>query len=188
MRLFVAVRPPPEAVAHLRTVLPRWPSDPARWHLTLAFLGEVDDPEPLRATLAAAVASVPGFDLSLRGSGVFGGGRVVWVGVAGDVAALHTLASATARASRAAGVELDDAPYRPHLTVGRRGHPDPASLASYDGPSWLVREVELVRSDVGRTVVHTVLARLPLGLQLRPGRGPAPRCATALCFRRTVTP
>ena len=163
MRRFVAVRPPAEAVDHLRAVLPRWPSDPERWHLTLAFLGEVADEGPVRTALPAAVAAVPAFELCLQGSGVFGGGRVVWVGVGGDVASLRALAAATVTACRSAGVDLDRAPYRPHLTVGRRGHPDPARLASYDGPAWPVREVELVRSDVGRTVVHTVLARCPLG-------------------------
>ena len=51
MRLFVAVTPPPEALDELRSATAamrsahpelRW-SLPAQWHLTLAFLGEVDD-------------------------------------------------------------------------------------------------------------------------------------------------
>ena len=162
MRLFVALRPPPEAIEHLVSVLPRWPSSPERWHLTLAFLGEVEDPQPVAAHLRRAVGPVAPFDLALRGSGVFGRGAVVWVGLAGDVVALRSLAGVVARACRAAGAGVDDKPYRPHLTVGRKGHPDPAALASYDGPVWRATEVELVRSALGRTVSHTVLDRFPL--------------------------
>ena len=162
MRLFVAVRPPAEAIGHLVAALPRWPSQPERWHLTLAFLGEVTDPAPVAEQLRAAVTGVAAFPLALRGSGSFGRGAVVWVGLAGDVPALRSLAGAVTRACRAAGADVDDRPYRPHLTVGRKGHPDAAALASYDGPVWPVTEVELVRSDVGRTVRHTVLERFPL--------------------------
>ena len=162
MRLFVAVRPPAEAVEHLVAALPRWPSEPSRWHLTLAFLGEVADPAPVADEVRAVVAAVPSFPLALRGSGTFGRGAVVWVGLGGDVPALRSLAAAAVRACRAAGADVDDRPYRPHLTVGRKGHPDVAALAAYDGPVWPVTEVELVRSDVGRTVRHTVLERFPL--------------------------
>ncbi len=53
MRLFVAVRPPAEALAHAASAVaavraahegPRWiPAE--RWHLTLAFYGELPDAE-----------------------------------------------------------------------------------------------------------------------------------------------
>jgi 2'-5' RNA ligase len=162
MRLFVALRPPPAAIGHLAAALPRWPSVPDRWHLTLAFLGEVEDPAPVAAGLRRVAAAAAPFPLALRGSGTFGRGAVVWVGLAGDVPALRSLAGEVTRACRAAGAAVDERPYRPHLTVGRKGHPDPAALASYDGPSWPATEVELVRSDVGRTVRHTVLERFAL--------------------------
>ena len=60
-----------------------------------------------------------------------------------------------------AAVQLEDRPYRPHLTVGRRV--DRAALADYRGPTWTASEVELVRSDLGREVRHTVLERYALG-------------------------
>jgi 2'-5' RNA ligase len=157
----VALRPPPSAVAHLRAQRPRWPTAPERWHLTLAFLGDVDDVAAVDRQLADRLEGFPTFPLRLRGSGTFRGGPV-WVGVDGDVPALQRLAATVGSAARAAGVALERRAYRPHLTVGRRGHPDPRSLASYEGPSWRAREVELVRSDLGRTVTHTVLERYPL--------------------------
>lgn len=160
MRLFVALRPPAEAVADLRARLPRWPSAPERWHLTLAFLGELPGPAQVHDQLLAL--RQPAFDLRLEGSGTFGRQGPVWVGVGGDVDALRDLQAAVDRAVRAAGVALERRAYRPHLTVGRKGHPSAAALSGYRGPSWRAGEVELVRSDVGRQVVHTVLQRYPL--------------------------
>lgn len=160
MRLFVALRPSPEAVADLRARQPRWPSAPERWHLTLAFLGEVAGPEQVHEQLLSLRRAA--FDLHLEGSGTFGRQGPVWVGVGGDVDALHDLAADVRALATAAGVALERKPYRPHLTVGRRGHPGPAALSGYRGPRWRAQEVELVRSDLGRAVVHTVLERYPL--------------------------
>ena len=163
MRTFVAVRPPPEAVTHLQAELARWPSAPERWHVTLAFLGEVDAPRRLAAPLGAVCAATDPFRLRLAGSGTFGRGGPVWVGVDGDVDRLTALAQDVANACRRAGVDVERRAYRPHLTVGRRGHPDPRALASYIGPEWRVDEVELVVSHLGRVVRHEVVDRLPLG-------------------------
>lgn len=161
MRLFVSLRPPPEAVEDLRRAASRWPSPPERWHVTLAFLGNVE-PEPVHEALRRQLAGRAAFGLRLEGSGSFGRNGPVWVGVGGDVPALRELAQQVTAAAREAGVPLDARAYRPHLTVGKRGHPDPALLASYRGPQWRADEVELVRSDLGRTVTHTVLERYPL--------------------------
>ena len=162
MRTFVAVRPPQAAVEHLRAVLPAWPSAPQRWHLTLAFLGDIADPAALVPALAEVCAGHAPLDLRLAGSGAFGRGGPVWVGVDGDRAGLTALAGAVAQACRDAGVEVERRPYRPHLTVGRRGRPDPALLAAYAGPSWTASEVELVASRLGPPVEHRVLERFPL--------------------------
>lgn len=156
MRLFVSLRPPVEAVAHLLEALPagRWPSE--RWHVTLAVLGDVDDPAPVGTALQQLVSPPP--ELALHGSGSFG--RTAWTGVAGDVDGLHRLALRVRQACEAAGVELEPRPYRPHLTLGSPC--SPAVLASYAGPSWTAGEVELVRSHLGRGVRHEVLSRHPL--------------------------
>jgi 2'-5' RNA ligase len=162
VRTFVAVRPPADAVDHLRAVLPTWPSPPERWHVTLAFLSEVDDPARLVPRLAEVCIGRPPLELRLAGSGAFGRGGPVWVGVEGDRAGLHSLAGAVARACRDAGIDVERRPYRPHVTVGRRGRPDPARLAAYAGPSWTASEVELVASRLGPPVEHQVLERVPL--------------------------
>lgn len=158
----MALRPPGDAVADLQSRASRWPSPPERWHVTLAFLGEVDDPARLTGPLAQVCAATPALRLQLAGSGTFGRSGPVWVGVEGDVEQLSALAGGVAAACRSAGVPVEHRPYRPHLTVGRRGSPDPRSLASYVGPTWVVDEAELVVSSLGRVVRHDVVARLPL--------------------------
>jgi 2'-5' RNA ligase len=160
VRLFVAVRPPAAALRSLAEALGLDVDD--RWHLTLAFLGEQPDPEPfVRPLTEAALRSTP-FPLALAGGQTFGG-RVLSAAVAGDVAALDRLARDVQDACRRAGAELDARPFRPHLTVARgRGLQVPAALSSYEGPSWVVEQLELVHSHLGGRARHEVLARLPL--------------------------
>ena len=162
MRTFLAVRPPVPALTHLADRLPAPPSAPERWHVTLVFLGELADPPTLVAPLEAVCAARPPIDLRLAGSGAFGRGGPVWVGVDGDVAGLTALAGALADACRAHGVDVERRPYRPHLTVGRRGRPDPRSLADYAGPAWTAEQAELVASRLGPPVTHEVLRTFPL--------------------------
>jgi 2'-5' RNA ligase len=66
VRLFVAVWPNEEVTARIAALdRPevrglRW-TTPDQWHVTLRFLGQVEDPEPVVAALAGAAArSVPG--------------------------------------------------------------------------------------------------------------------------------
>ena len=163
VRVFVSLRPSRQAVAHLAAALStRRTSNPDQWHITLAFLGEVPTPEALYDGLRAVAARTPPFDVHLAGSGVFAGARVVWTGVGGDLDGLAALASDVQQACRNAGITLEARRFRPHLTVGRTGRIDPAELSGYAGPSWRVREVELVHSVLGQTATHTVLDRFTL--------------------------
>jgi 2'-5' RNA ligase len=153
VRLFVQVRPSPEAVAHLQAHLGRVRTgNPAQWHVTLAFLGEAE-PEPLHDGLQAAADLHAPFDLRLAGGGTFGP-RTTWAGVAGDVDMLRSLAQ---HVQDACG--LEPRTYRPHLTVGRL---DPRLLSGYEGPAFRVDEVQLVQSVLGKRAVHTVLRAYPL--------------------------
>jgi 2'-5' RNA ligase len=164
VRLFVSLRPSRQALAHLEAALAgRRTSRPDQWHVTLAFLGEVGSPEPLYDGLRVAAAGSRPFDLHLAGSGVFSGARVVWAGLGGQVDELSELAVSVQRSCRDAGVALEQRRFRPHLTIGKAGRIDPALLAGYVGPTWRVKEVELVRSVLGKTATHTVLERFPVG-------------------------
>lgn len=151
-----------------------------RWHVTLAFLGEVADeraPEAA-AALAAGVSrwragGAPPPRLRLAGGGRFGRRRftVLWTGLTGDVDDLAALAGAVRRELRRAGLPYDDRkPFRPHLTFARPGERLPAAdlaadlavLAEYQGPWWRVDELHLVRSVPGPQPVHEPVATVPV--------------------------
>lgn len=160
MRLFVSLPLPlsvrtdlAAALAGVRT------TDPARWHVTIAFLGEQPDPDRLVSPLAQVAAGCRPFSLHLRGEGGFGDVR--WAGVGGEVAALHGLAAQVAHACRDAGVELEQRPYRPHVTVAHRGR-GAGRLSGYAGPPWTVSWLDLVHSTLGPPVRHDVVRRFDL--------------------------
>lgn len=153
MRLFVSLPLPPAQREHLLAALPGRTTRPDQWHLTLAFLADHDDPASLANGLRGVVAQHPPFRLQVEGGGTFPG--VLWAGIGGDVAALQQLArDVTSVCGR------PDKPFRPHLTVARRG--SAAALAGYRGPEWTVDSIDLVHSVLGRTAEHHVLERFPL--------------------------
>lgn len=161
MRLFVSLPLPPPVREHLARALDGFRTTTVeQWHVTLAFVGEWDDPDLLVPGLAEAAAESPPLDLHLESGGTFA--RVLWVGVGGDVAGLHRLAASVAQACRAAGVPLERRPYRPHVTVAHRPR-HLHVLDSYRGPAWTASSLDLVQSVLGKRAVHTVLRTLPLG-------------------------
>lgn len=164
LRLFVAVEIPQRvrkavdaAAAPLQRKAPdaKW-TDPAHWHLTLAFLGwvEADRQSAVERACAAAAPDAGPFELALdRSAGMFGR-RVLWVGLegAGELAAL---ASALRAALAGAGFETDDRPFRAHLTLARarKGAQLPRGLdEAYRGPAsrWTVDRFVLMRSRLQR--------------------------------------
>ncbi|WP_055490479.1 RNA 2',3'-cyclic phosphodiesterase [Streptomyces sp. TP-A0356] len=187
MRLFAAVLPPPDAIRELASVVHelegmpgarglRWTERPA-WHFTLAFYGEVaEDVVPdLSERLSRAARRTEPFPLSLCRGGHFGG-RALWVGASGDVAAMRLLADRAESAGRKAGVETGEhRRYRPHLTLARsnRGSADfrpyVTALDAFVGQEWTVDELCLVRSRLPRSGVageqprHETVERWGLG-------------------------
>jgi 2'-5' RNA ligase len=146
----------------------RWVS-PDNLHLTLRFLGNV---EPARLEALAAslrgVAFAP-FQVSLAGEGTFGRGtavRVVWLGVAEGRGELATLAGQVETRCVEVGLEPEERPFNPHLTLGRarerRGgrlpeRPAPPALAP-----WTVGAFHLYRSRLGPGgAVYSVLDSFP---------------------------
>jgi 2'-5' RNA ligase len=101
----------------------RW-VDPAILHLTLAFLGELDDArlaKAINATLEVASMSKP-FTLRIGSPGTFGppqNPRVVWIGLAGNVSQLFDLQARLAASLVAGGFPPEERSYVPHLTLAR---------------------------------------------------------------------
>jgi 2'-5' RNA ligase len=155
---------------------------PVRWvqpegaHLTLRFLGETtrENAELVRLAMPAVLAAHEPFDLRTATLGVFPNfrhPRVLWLGLHGPTHRLAALADDINRAVTELGFPAADAPYHPHITLGRvrnndgdsvrlRDLPDavkarfvnPASGAAL-GPASLpvpVHDVALVRSHLGK--------------------------------------
>jgi 2'-5' RNA ligase len=177
LRLFLAVDPSPEAVDDLVQIVgrlrsPGRPMRPEQLHVTLAFLGEVVDtarPSVERAVAGAAAQAEPG-QLRIGGGGRFGT-TVLWAGLRGDLDALHALAASLREALRDHGVDLDERPYRPHLTVSRPAarvstaqlRADLELLGRYRGPFWPLDHVYLACSHFPAEARHEKLSSWVLG-------------------------
>lgn len=122
LRLFLAI-PLPEAVCErllqLRTELAgaSW-READQYHLTLCFIGEVDEAVARDIdTEVGAIRAAP-FELSVEGIGSFGGREpsAVWAGLK-DCPDLIRLAQACERAVRRAGLRPPARRYHPHITL-----------------------------------------------------------------------
>ena len=128
LRLFVGIDLPPELKLKLELLCSGVPG--ARWvdagnlHVTLRFIGEVD--EGMAADIDEALVPIraPRFTLTLAGVGHFGT-RMLWAGVERNPALLHLhekIESAIVRT----GFEPEGRRYAPHVTLARlKGPPDP---------------------------------------------------------------
>jgi 2'-5' RNA ligase len=143
--------------------------DPALWHLTVAFFGDVDDgqAQPLAERLTRAAARTPPLQVALSGAGTFptraDRSRVLWVGLTGDTTGLARLAERCRAAGRRVGLDIPGSAYRPHLTLGRARHgqvdlrTEVTALARFHGDIWRASSLVLVRSTLGAVVRHDVL-------------------------------
>jgi 2'-5' RNA ligase len=141
VRLFVAVELGDTLVKHVTELIgelrnrsadmaPRakvtWPGH-ERLHLTIAFIGEVEDARAaaIQAALARAI-HVPAFDLTLAGTGAFpnhGPPRVLWAGIEQGKESLIALEHEISERLAVLGIPREKRPYNPHLTLARVREP-----------------------------------------------------------------
>ena len=176
----MAVKPPEEvldavaaAVTPARSVRVglRW-EQRERYHLTLQFLGPVQEVGPVVAGLAGAVRERDAFSFRLGGAGAFpkpGRARIVWMGAAVGGSDLVRLAGAVAAGLRPVGYEPDRKEFHPHLTLARLKVPDNvADVLAAIGPeavgeAFTVGEIVLYQSRLSsKGPTYTVLERFPL--------------------------
>ena len=118
-RAFIAVVPPESIRAELGALVRQLRNldtkDDVRWvtpdamHITLAFLGQLEESKaaPLTSALEKAVVGMAAFDLSIGKLGTFGerrrrsGAQVIWVGLEGNVDRAWPTARAGVRRSAA---------------------------------------------------------------------------------------
>src|SRR5262249_647887 len=146
-------------------------------HVTLLFLGEVDDrevPAVCRA-VAAASAEHPAFRVSIERAGCLPNPRrprVLWVGVGDGAHALCALHDGLETRLLELGCYRREArQYTPHITLGRVKSDRPtdklaaalAKQAGWKGGAMTVREVQVMSSELTpQGPQYTVLSRAQL--------------------------
>lgn len=173
IRAFVAVYPGREiaerleqAQGRLRSEIPpnaiRW-THPGQIHLTLNFLGDIESrrvPE-FAAAIRHASIGCASFVLRVEAMGCFPNERrprVLWAGLAGDVARLRGLKERLDDAMSGLGIVPEER-FSPHLTLGRVRQIGPRDvrhlsrllheLRNADFGEWTVRGIDLMRSVLG---------------------------------------
>ena len=124
IRLFVALEIPP--ALRDRLVLLQGGVPGARWqtveqlHLTLRFIGDVQESLAADIDDALAMIRVPAFTLELAGVGEFGGKlpRAIWAGVRPNDDLMH-LQRKIETAMQRLGLEAEERKYTPHVTLAR---------------------------------------------------------------------
>jgi len=133
MRTFIAVDLPDGIKAEISSFLQKikrtapggigW-SNPADFHVTLKFLGEIDEASvgEIGETVRKVAAESSVFSLTLAGTGSFPPHsprpRVLWVGIE-ECAPLKALQGRLEEALVPLGFAREDRPFHPHLTAAR---------------------------------------------------------------------
>jgi len=126
IRLFVGIAIDAAVAARLAPLAAGIPG--ARWvaarnlHLTLRFIGEVDDGLAEDIHLALAAVESPGFALDLEGLGIFGGGKphTLWAGVRSEPL-LERLQGRVDAAVERTGCPPEPRKFTAHVTLARLG-------------------------------------------------------------------
>ena len=139
MRLFVASFFEPGFVESLRAMAVyaranagrdtvKW-VEPSNFHVTYAFLGEVDETgaAAVAKSMAHRLEGVKAFNLASGGFGVFPSARrpaVLWVGIGEGAGQLRGIAGKIVEALSDCGLAFEDR-FEPHITIGRIKRPLP---------------------------------------------------------------
>jgi 2'-5' RNA ligase len=137
-RLFTAIEIPEEvgaSLSMLRGGLPgaRW-IDPENYHLTLRFIGDIDD------RLARDIAFMLGdinrspFEMRLEGLSSFGGRRPrAVIAAVAPSASLNELQAEHERLMQRVGLDPEGRKFSPHITLARLRDSSPRHVADYLG-------------------------------------------------------
>jgi len=124
MRLFIALELPLQVCDTVATLCAglkdvRWVA-PRNMHLTLAFLGELDNMQADVMHMALSRLHFDPFEIHLAGVDCFesrGKVRVLWAGIGGDRVALCHLQHKIMCALEQAGLQPERRKFKPHVTL-----------------------------------------------------------------------
>ncbi len=137
LRLFVALDLPPECRADLSGLVGGIPGakwiPPDNYHLTLRFIGEIENWRAQEVDDALAVIRGSAFELSLRGLGTFEkAGRIqtLWVGAERNTALAH-LQNKVETALQRVGLPPERKRFSPHVSIARVDRAPPEKVIAY---------------------------------------------------------
>ena len=131
-------------------------------HLTLAFIGDYPNAEPVMAALRD-VHFTP-FTLSLEGIGCFG--DLWWAGLA-QSAPLEAVARRVRRALAEGNIPFDRKRFSPHITLIRKASREAAGVEIRPA-AMTVNAISLMRSDRGRNgMIYTELGAIEADPQIK---------------------
>jgi len=176
MRLFIAIELPVEVKKMLARLQREIPG--ARWvpmeqlHLTLSFLGEVDDATCELLTGKLSEIAVSEFNLRFSGSGCFPTSRhprVLWAGLA-EEPLLTNLADMVRKAVLLCGIPQEERPFSPHITLARFRQPAGKEVSAFLEkhqhmalPAFNVLEFILFQSQLTpHGAIHIPVRKFPL--------------------------
>lgn len=173
MRLFFALWPSEqeraaalEQMKSLRLgVKARW-VQPDNLHVTLAFLGEVDNGRLLEVLKIGASCEAQPFEFSLAKLEYWRKPQVLCLTCPNPPLALSQLAVDLAQKLRTSGFDLESRPYRPHLTLARKALPLGGNTPMTAPLRWQADRFVLVESSTGsRGPLYQVLQTWPLSVE-----------------------
>ncbi len=128
---------------------------PENMHLTLAFIGEYDDPERVKEVVESI--EIRPFEMKLSGIGAFR--DLWWVGTENS-ASLMAISRRLRRALAEADIPFDKKKFMPHITIIRRANGTlsgeaaeeiaASAITGHGSASMTVDHISLMRSDRGK--------------------------------------
>ena len=174
-RLFVGLNLPEDVKDRLLSLQGGVPG--ARWqerdqlHLTLRFIGDVEEPDILELINGLGALEMAPFPMHLSGSGQFGDKRphVIWAGVA-ENEELRRLAAKVEQVVQRAGFPPETRKYYPHVTLARLKNPSTERVFRYVADHSLFRthtfdvsEFHLFESHLGSAgAIYQIVASFAL--------------------------
>lgn len=147
----------------------RW-TPPANLHLTVRFIGSVDDAVAVGIAQRLGQQDLRGFEMELGEMGTFRRGRlvrVVWIGLRSGLEDARALAALVENECVKAGLVPDQRQFQAHLTLARARARDGAVLPPLpplpQTAPWRATELILYASHLSRTgSVYEALRTVPL--------------------------
>jgi 2'-5' RNA ligase len=151
-RIFFALWPNSEIRSRLEGIDKLLPQDQGRFvavnnlHITLSFIGEVDQAQLQAYAQAAGDINSEPFELVLDRLGYFARPRVLWLGGEHTPKSLLALVKRLNKALRKQGFKPERRPFKPHVTLLRKARPL-STLPEFEPVTWFVNEFALVQSS-----------------------------------------